>query len=56
MMNALNNPLITLLALVVLKWMRYITYPDSFDDTRWEECSHGIHCFLTREEAINYKL
>jgi hypothetical protein len=28
--------------------------PDSFDDDRWNECSHGIHFFLTRKEAENY--
>jgi hypothetical protein len=28
--------------------------PDSFDDNRWAECSHGIHFFLTRKEAENY--
>ena len=27
------------------------TYPDSFDDNRWNECSSGIHFFLTLEEA-----
>jgi hypothetical protein len=27
-------------------------YPDSWDDDRWNECSHGIHFFLTREEAV----
>jgi hypothetical protein len=26
-------------------------YPDSWDPDRWNECSHGIHFFLTREEA-----
>lgn len=25
-----------------------------FDDNRWEECSTGIHFFLTRDEAVNY--
>ena len=29
---------------------------DSFDDNRWNVCSHGIHFFLTRIEAENYKL
>lgn len=29
-------------------------YPDSWDDNRWHECSHGIHFFMTREEAVNY--
>ncbi len=25
--------------------------PDSWDDNRWNECSNGIHFFITREEA-----
>ncbi len=29
-------------------------FPDSFDEDRWNECSHGIHFFITREEAVNY--
>ena len=28
--------------------------PDSFDDDRFNECSHGIHFFIDRQEAINY--
>ena len=28
-----------------------IVRPDSWDDNRWNECSHGIHCFLSRHEA-----
>ena len=28
--------------------------PDSFDEDRWKECSHGIHFFITRKEAENY--
>lgn len=28
--------------------------PDSWDENRWEECSHGIHFFITREEARDY--
>lgn len=31
-----------------------ITYPDSFDEDRWNECSHGIHFFITRKEAVEY--
>ena len=31
-------------------------YPDSFDDNRFNECSHGIHFFINKEEAINYKV
>ena len=29
-------------------------YPDSFDDNRWKECSHGIHFFINRQEAVEY--
>ena len=29
-------------------------YPDYFDDDRWYECSHGIHFFMTEEEALDY--
>ena len=29
-------------------------YPDSWDDNRWAECSHGIHFFITRREAELY--
>jgi hypothetical protein len=39
----------------------YVTYevgkvvePDSFDDNRFDECSHGIHFFIDKQEAINY--
>ena len=28
--------------------------PDSFDENRWEECSHGIHFFINKQDAINY--
>lgn len=30
--------------------------PDSFDEDRWNECSHGIHFFTSREEAEQYKI
>lgn len=33
-----------------------MVYPDSFDNIRFNECSNGIHFFLTREEAIDYQL
>ena len=26
----------------------------NFDDNRWNECSTGIHFFITRQEAVNY--
>ena len=28
--------------------------PDCWDDDRWNECSHGIHFFITRREAELY--
>lgn len=28
--------------------------PDSYDECRWNECSNGIHFFLTKEEAARY--
>jgi uncharacterized protein YjbI with pentapeptide repeats len=28
--------------------------PDSFDPDIFTECSNGIHCFITKEEAIQY--
>ena len=31
-----------------------MVYPDSFDENRWCECSHGIHFFVNKEDAINY--
>lgn len=31
-----------------------MVYPDSFDEDRWIECSHGIHFFVNKEDAINY--
>ena len=31
-----------------------MTYPDSFDEDRWNECSNGIHVFIDRENAVNY--
>jgi len=29
-------------------------YADEWDDDRWNECSHGIHFFITRDEAVKY--
>ena len=29
-------------------------YPDEFTDNRWDECSHGIHFFINKQDAINY--
>jgi uncharacterized protein YjbI with pentapeptide repeats len=32
-----------------------IVVVDDFDTDRWEECSTGIHFFITKQEAINYE-
>ena len=29
---------------------------DNFDDNRWNECTAGIHFFITRDEAVNYNM
>lgn len=31
-----------------------MVYPDSFDEDRWNECSHGIHFFINRQEAVEW--
>jgi len=31
-----------------------MVYPDSFDENRFNECSHGIHFFINKQEAIDY--
>ena len=51
-------------AVQLVKNMRYFptityrvgerVYPDSFDDNRWNECSHGIYFFVDKESAIHY--
>lgn len=33
-----------------------MVYPDSFDDRFWIECSHGIHFFMKRQDAVDYDL
>jgi uncharacterized protein YjbI with pentapeptide repeats len=30
------------------------TYADEFDENRWVTITHGLHFFMTEEEAINY--
>ena len=32
-----------------------MVYPDEWDDNRWNECSHGIHFFVTRMEAEDWR-
>ena len=29
---------------------------DDFDEERWNECSTGVHFFITREEAVDYTI
>lgn len=29
-----------------------MVYPDEWDYNRWNECSHGIHFFMDRDEAV----
>lgn len=31
-----------------------MVYPNRWDDHRWNECSNGIHFFMTREEALEW--
>lgn len=31
-----------------------VVHVDDFDDNRWNECSTGIHFFITRDEAVRY--
>ena len=31
-----------------------MVYPDSFNENRWDECSHGIHFFINKQNAIDY--
>lgn len=31
-----------------------MVYPDSFDEDRFNECSHGIHFFVNKQDAIDY--
>ena len=31
-----------------------MVYPDYFDENRWNECSHGIHFFMDKQDALDY--
>jgi hypothetical protein len=31
-----------------------VVYPDSWDENRFNECSHGIHFFIDKQDAIDY--
>ena len=48
--SVLNTNQITVLKYTVGETV----YPDSFDENRWNECSHGIHFFINKQDAINY--
>ena len=44
-----------ILCYIHTKYIKYDTViPDSFDENRYKECSHGIHFFMTFEEAAAY--
>lgn len=32
-----------------------IVHVDNFDNNRWNECTTGIHFFINKEDAINYR-
>ena len=32
-----------------------IIHVDNFDNNRWNECTSGIHFFINKEDAINYR-
>ena len=52
-----SNPIesITNFNYIVTKYVvGEMVYPDSFDENRWDECSHGIHFFINKQDAINY--
>ena len=51
--NAIESMSSTWMSDFIYKVGEYIV-PDSFDDDRWNECSHGIHFFITRTEAEEY--
>ena len=45
--NTSNSPAVTYV-------VGEMVYPDSFDENRWNECSHGIHFFINKQNAIDY--
>lgn len=32
-----------------------MTFADGWDENRFKECTHGIHFFINRQEAVDYK-
>ena len=52
-----SNPIVSVTNYNVIETQYVVgemVYPDSFDENRWDECSHGIHFFINKQEAINY--
>jgi len=52
-----NNPMDEIIntnEVVTLYKVGEMVYPDSFDENRWNECSHGIHFFINKQDAIDY--
>jgi hypothetical protein len=52
--NPINEILNTRQSVDLLYKVGEMVYPDSFDENRWNECSHGIHFFINKQDAINY--
>lgn len=52
--NEVDEVLNTLQVSKCLYKVGQLVIPDSFDEDRWNECSHGIHFFINKEDAINY--
>ncbi len=52
--NPIDEILNTSQATNLLYKVGEMVYPDSFDEDRWNECSHGIHFFINKQDAIDY--
>ena len=52
--NPINEILNTSQVVDLLYRVGEMVCPDSFDEDRWNECSHGIHFFINKQDAINY--
>jgi uncharacterized protein YjbI with pentapeptide repeats len=52
--HPINEILNTSQGHVLLYMVGKVAYPDRFDSDRWNECSHGIHFFINKQDAINY--
>ena len=52
--NPVNEILNTNQAELLYKVGEMVYPDDAFDENRWNECSHGIHFFVNKQEAIDY--